>query len=70
MILSFPATITSIFERKVRKHTGGAGPEARFRTDSEGWYIQLDGMISIYAGKDRPEFNEDDAIVFSIRKAT
>lgn len=68
MIISFPCTITDIFERKVRKHAGGAGPEARFSTASEGWYIQIDGMVSIYVGGDRPEFEVDQAVVLSIRK--
>lgn len=70
MILSFPSTITDVFERKVRKHLGGAGPEARFNTGSEGWYIQLGGAISIYAGLERPEFKTDDEVVISIRKVT
>lgn len=70
MILSFPCTITDVFERKVRKHTGGAGPEARFDTGSEGWYIQIDGAISIFAGAARPDFEKDQAVVLSIRKVT
>lgn len=70
MILSFPATVTDIFERKVRKHLGGAGPEARFHTGSEGWYIQIDGMVSIYVGGEKPEFEKDQAVVMSIRKVT
>jgi hypothetical protein len=70
MILSFPATVTDIFERKLRKHQGGAGPDARFSSVSEGWYIQLDGMISIFCGTDKPEFEVDQKIVFSIRKVT
>lgn len=68
MILTFPATITNIFERKVQKHLGGAGPEARFHTGSIGWYIQIDGMVSIFVGADKPDFEVDDAIVLSIRK--
>ena len=68
MILSFPATVTDIFERQIRKHTGGAGPEARFSTSSAGWYIQLDGMISIFAGEDRPEFEIDQKILVTLRK--
>ncbi len=70
MILSFPATITDVFERKVRKHLGGAGPEARFHTGSEGWYIQIDGMVSIFCGGEKPEFEIDQAVVLSIRKVT
>lgn len=67
MILTFPATITSIFERKLTKHLGGSGPEARFGTSSAGWYIQIDGAISIWVG-DKPEFSVDDEILISIRK--
>lgn len=70
MILSFPCTITDIFERKVHKHLGGAGPEARFHTGSEGWYIQIDGMVSIFVGAVKPEFEKDQAVVLSIRKVT
>lgn len=68
MIISFPATITDVFERKVRKHLGGTGPEARFHTGSEGWYIQIDGMVSIFVGAAKPEFEKDQAVVLSIRK--
>lgn len=70
MILSFPITITDIFERKVRKHISGAGQEARFNTGSEGWYIQIDGAVSIFVGNERPEFEKDQAAVLSIRKVT
>lgn len=70
MILSFPATITDIFERKLRKHISGAGPEARFHTGSAGWYIQIDGMVSIYVGMEKPEFEKEQAVVLSIRKVT
>lgn len=70
MIISFPCTITDVFERKVRKHHGGAGPDARFGTHSEGWYIQIDGMVSIYVGAVKPEFEIDQAVVLSIRKVT
>lgn len=68
MILSFPCTITDIFERKIPKHISGAGPEARFGTASEGWYIQLDGMISIFVGKDQPEFEKDQKLILTLRK--
>lgn len=70
MILSFPATITDIFERKFQKHHGGAGKDARFSSASQGWYIQIDGMVSIFVGAERPEFEKDQAIVLSIRKVT
>ena len=69
MIISFPATITDIFERKFHKHLSGAGPEARFHTGSAGWYIQIDGMVSIFVGAEKPEFEKDEAIVLTVRKA-
>lgn len=69
MILSFPATITDVFERKLTKHVQGAGPAAIFSSASAGWYIQINEMVSIYVGADRPEFEKDEAIVLSIRKA-
>jgi len=70
MIISFPATITDIFERTLSKHGGGVGKEARFSTVSAGWYIQIDGMVSIFVGDQRPEFEKDQAVVLSIRKVT
>lgn len=70
MILSFPATITDIFERKIKKHAGGSGADARFSTASEGWYIQIDGMVSIFVGSEPPEFEKNQAVVLSIRKVT
>ncbi len=69
MIISFPATITDVFERKFTKHISGAGPDARFHTGSAGWYIQIDGMVSIFVGAERPEFEKNEAIVMSLRKA-
>lgn len=68
MILSFPCTITDIFERKLQKHHRGAGPAAIFSTYSAGWYIQIDGTFSIFVGATKPECEVDDAIVLSIRK--
>lgn len=70
MILSFPATITDVFERKISKHVRGAGKEAIFSAASAGWYIQIDGMVSIYVGAERPEFEKDQAVVLSVRKVT
>jgi len=69
MIISFPATVTDVFERKFTKHLGGAGPEARFHTGSAGWYVQIDGMVSIFVGHDKPDFEIDEAIVMTLRKA-
>lgn len=68
MILSFPCTITDIFERRIQKHHRGAGPAAIFSTSSIGWYIQIDGAFSIYVGTEKPEYKVDDAIILSIRK--
>lgn len=70
MIISFPATVTKVFERTLSKHISGAGKEARFSTASSGWYIQIDEMISIYVGAAKPDLAEDQAVVISIRKAT
>jgi len=70
MILSFPCVITDIFERKFQKHHRGAGETAIFSSHSAGWYIQIEGAFSIFVGDQRPEFNIDEAVVLSIRKAT
>jgi hypothetical protein len=70
MILSFPCTITDVFERKFQKHQGGAGPEARFSSTSKGWYVQIDGTFSIFVGAERPEFEKDQPVILSIRKVT
>lgn len=70
MIISFPCTVTDIFERKINKHVGGFGPDARFHSGSVGWYVQIDGMISIFVGAERPDFEIDQAIVMTLRKAT
>ena len=69
MILSFHCTVTDIFERKVQKHNHGFGPAAIFSTSSVGWYIQIDGAFSIFVGKDRPDYQVDDAIVLTIKKS-
>ncbi len=52
---AFPCTITSVFERKITKHLGGAGPQALFSTDSAGWYIQIDGHLAICVGAEEPK---------------
>lgn len=67
-MLTFKAQITDVFERKLRKHMGGAGSDAVFSTYSDGWYIQLDGMISIYCGKERPKFTPGKSIRLSIQE--
>jgi hypothetical protein len=69
-VISFPCTITDIFERKLTKHQRGAGPAAVFSTHSAGWYIQIDGAFSVFVGEDRPNFKVDDAVVLTLRKAT
>lgn len=69
MTYSFPCVVTDVFERKLSKHIGGFGPNATFSTSSTGWYIQIDGAFSVYVGMDRPDYEVDQAIVLSIRKA-
>lgn len=68
MIYAFPCSVTDVFERKIRKHLGGAGPDATFRSDSQGWYIQLNGMISIYMGMERPDLKIGDDAELTIRR--
>lgn len=69
MTLSFPATVTDVFERKFQKHHRGAGPLAVLTSHSAGWYIQINGEFSIFVGEDRPDFEIDQAIVLTLRKA-
>ena len=69
MILAFPTTVTDIFERKLQKHISGAGKEAVFSTASAGWYIQLDGMISIHTGAEPAPFKVGDKLILNLRKA-
>lgn len=69
MTITFPCTVTDVFERKVQKHHGGAGKDAIFSATSIGWYLQIDGAFSVYVGMERPPYNVDDAVVLSIRKA-
>jgi hypothetical protein len=68
-MIHFTAVVTDVFERKLRKHSGGVGPEAKFSSVSDGWYIQLDGMISIWTGRDRPPFAADDKVIITVGKA-
>lgn len=69
MTYSFPCTVTDVFERKLTKHVGGFGKDATFSTNSAGWYVQIDGIFSLYVGVERPMYEVDEAIVLSIRKA-
>lgn len=62
----FPVTVTDVFERKEKRHIRGAGPEAVFSTHSAGWYIQLDGMISIYVGMERPTMQPGDKLLMRL----
>lgn len=65
---TFGVRITDVFERKLRKHVSGAGPEAVFTTDSQGWYIQLDGLISVYIGMMKPEWVKGDLLNMRLEK--
>lgn len=66
----FPITITDVFERKLRKHISGAGPEAIFRTESDGWYIRVNDQFTIFLGKDKPSFESGEkADLVIIRKS-
>ena len=56
----FPITITDVFERRLRKHVKGFGPDAIFDTASEGWYIQINNQFTIYMGMERPSFEKGD----------
>ena len=69
MILAFPCTVTDVFERKFQKHQSGTGPAAIFSTYSAGWYIQIDSAFSIFVGENKPDFEVDEAIILSLRKA-
>jgi hypothetical protein len=55
MTYRFPVTITDVFERKEKRHIRGSGDNAVFDTCSAGWYIQLDGLTSIYVGTEPPK---------------
>jgi hypothetical protein len=65
-MIVIPCTITDIFERKFKKHHRGVGPEAVFTAHSEGWYIQLNHMVSIYIGMEKPNFTIDQQVKLSI----
>lgn len=64
----FKCTITAVFERLVQKYVSGIGKETIFSTASVGWYIQLDGVQSIFVGSERPAWIEGDKIELILRK--
>jgi hypothetical protein len=68
-VLLFPTTVTDVFERHLKKHVSGAGPEAIFSSQSDGWYLQLDGMISIRIGSVKPPFVTGDRLTLTLAKA-
>lgn len=68
MTYVFPVTITDVFERKLRKHVRGAGPEAVFTTDSDGWYLQVAGVMTIHVGKDEPIVRPGEKMELVLRK--
>ena len=68
MTYLFPVTITDVFERKLRKHTGGARPEAKFTTDSAGWYLQIEGITTIYVGEEQPVIRPGEKMELVLRK--
>lgn len=69
MIYRFPVTVTGVFERKEKRHIGGAGPTAVFDTYSAGWYIQLDGLTSVYVGMEKPDIVFGDKVVMKLERS-
>jgi hypothetical protein len=69
MPLTFAATVTRIFENKVRKHISGAGPDAVFTTDSAGWYIRLSDEISLFCGMTKPEFEVGETVLLTLKRS-
>lgn len=66
MTYHFPVTITDVFERKEKRHIRGSGPEAVFTTHSAGWYLQLDGITSIYVGMEAPKEKAGDKMILKL----
>jgi len=69
MSYRFPATVTAVFESKLKKHVAGAGAEAVFTTNSAGWYIQVNGLTSFYVGFEKPEFEVGDKIELKLQRS-
>lgn len=69
MPITFPATVTRVFENRVRKHINGAGPDAVFTTDSAGWYIRLSDEISLFCGMDKPEFEVGETVTLTLKRS-
>lgn len=68
MNYTFKCTITAVFERLVKKYISGIGKESVFATASVGWYIQIDGLTSIFVGTDQPSWKVGDQIELILRK--
>jgi len=68
-IFRFPVTITDVFERKVSKHLGGAGPNAAFSSDSAGWYVRINDHIALYVGTTKPEINNEYELVLQPKRS-
>jgi hypothetical protein len=68
MTYTFPVTITDVFERKLRKHVSGAGPDAIFTTDSDGWYLQVGGVVTICVGPEQPIIRPGEKMELVLRK--
>lgn len=64
----FKCTITAVFERLVQKYVSGFGKESVFSTASVGWYVQIDGLTSVYIGVDQPAWKVGDQIELILRK--
>ena len=69
MRLVYHSTITDVFERKLRKHQSGFGPDAVFTTDSAGWYIRIENEITLYCGTEKPAFEPGDQISIIIQRS-
>lgn len=69
MTYRFPCTITDVFERKEKRHLSGAGDATVFETVSAGWYLQLDGLISIYVGVAKPEVARGDKLIMKLERS-
>jgi len=63
------ATVMQVEERVARRHVRGAGKDAVFQENSDGWYAKFaEWPASAYLGKEDPGLKVGDRIKITVEK--
>ncbi len=61
-------TIRSVKLKMARQWLRGVGKDAEFQENTAGWYITLDGSLSLYIGEEEPKLRAGDRVKVTVEK--